>query len=213
MRGTFDVAHIVSFVKMTGATVDQSQGVPVIASPDGQMAIALLDNTLAIAGDVNNVTAAILRKSAPSTLDPALLAKAAALSGNQDAWVVSTMTPGSVNIGPGGPAGLNLTALQNIQQSSAGLKFGASVNLTAEVVADTPQNANSLADVVRMLVNLSQMSQSSTAGVQIASVLQNLSIQTKGTAIEMSVAIPEDVIEQLSPTNRMGMRKVAVHHR
>ena len=210
VRGSFDISHILAFVKTMGAKVDQSQGVPVISSPDGQMAIALMDATLALAGDANSVTAAVARRSSPSAVNPALTAKATTLSSIQDAWVVSTIMPGSVGIGPGGPAGLNLTALQNIQQSSAGVKFGASVNVTAEVVADTPQNASALADVVRLLVNLGQMSQSNPQAAQFAQVLQNLSIQTKGSAIEVSLAIPEDVVEQLSPANKPHVvRKVA----
>ena len=217
-RGAFDIAHILGFVKTMGGNVDQSQGVPVITSPDGQMAIALLDPTLAIAGDPNNVIAAVGRRSAPSTLDPVLSAKAAALSGSQDAWVVSTITPAAMGLpagsGPAGPGGLNLSALQNIQQSSAGVKFGTSVSVVAEAVADTPQNANALADIVRLMVSLARMSQSNPQAAQFTALLDNLTVQTKGTAIELSLAIPEEMFEQLSPTKgpqvlhrRVALRK------
>src|SRR5436190_11248687 len=84
VRGTFQIAQIVAFVKLTGGKVDESQGVPLIVSPDGQMAIALVDPTLALAGDPNSVAAALARRSAPSTLDPALVAKANALSVTED---------------------------------------------------------------------------------------------------------------------------------
>jgi len=97
-RGTFDVAHLVAFAKSTGAQVDESLGVPVLPSPDGKGAIALLSNTLAVMGDVNSVTAAVARRSSPSTLDPVLTGKAATLSGSEDAWAVSTLTPGAVGL-------------------------------------------------------------------------------------------------------------------
>jgi hypothetical protein len=208
VRGTFNVPQIVSFVKMTGGTVDESQGVPIISSPDGQMAIALLDSTLAVAGDANSVMGALARRSAPSNLDPALLAKAGTLSVAQDAWAVTTVTPGAAGI-PAAPnaGGFDLTALQNIQQSSAGIKFGTSVNVTAEVVTDTPQNADALANVARLLVQLGVMN---PQGSQVAPILQNLSIKTAGTAIQLSLSIPEDVLEQLSPAKkrRPVVRKV-----
>jgi hypothetical protein len=208
VRGTFQVAQIVAFVKTTGGTVDESQGVPMIASPDGQMAIALVDSTLALAGDPNSVMAALARRSAPSTLDPVLVAKANSLSATEDAWAVTTMNPGAVGLQAGkGPGGLDLSALQNIQQSSAGVKFGTSVNVSAEVVADTPQNANMLADLLRLVVQMAQLNPNSS---EIATVTQGLSIKTAGTAIQVSLAIPEDLIEQMGPASRTAprMRKV-----
>src|SRR5579864_8433546 len=36
IRGNFNIEKILAFVKVTGGKVDQSQGVPVIAGPDGK---------------------------------------------------------------------------------------------------------------------------------------------------------------------------------
>ena len=209
VRGTFNVAQIVAFVKMTGGKVDESQGVPLIASPDGGMAIALIDSTLALAGDPNSVIAALPRRSAPSTLDPVLLAKAGSLSVSDDAWVVTTINPAAAANLPGGGKsanGIDLAVLQNIQQSSAGVKFGTSVNVTAEVLADTPQNADALASLVRLVV---QMAQLNPPSAEVAAVTQSLSIKTSGTAIQLSLSIPEDLIEQMGPAKHgPAVRKV-----
>jgi hypothetical protein len=211
-RGTFDVAHIVSFVKMSGTTVDESKGVPVIASPDGQMAIALLDATTAMIGDMNSVLAALPRRSAPSTLDAALMAKANSLSVTEDAWGVTTLNPAAAGLPAGNnPSGFDLTPLLNIQQSSAGVKFGTSVNVTAEVVADTPQNANTMADLVRLLVQMAQLNPKSA---EFATVTQNLTVKTAGTAVQLMLAIPEDLIEQMGPAKKtpaVRLRKVSDH--
>jgi len=209
VRGTFNVAQIVAFVKTTGGTVDESQGAPLILSPDKRMAIALVDSTLAVAGDTNSVIAALARRSAPSALDPALVAKATTLSVTADAWAVTTINPGSVGLQAGkGPNGVDLSALQNIQQSSAGVKFGTSVNVTAEVVADTPQNADMLASLLRLVVQMAQLNPNSA---EIATLTQSLAIKTDGSAIEVSLSIPEDLLEQLSPAHhRVRTRKVAV---
>ena len=212
VRGTFDIAHIVEFVKQTGGTVDQSVGVTVLPSPDGQNGIALLDGTLAVIGDLNSVVGAVARRSTPSTLDVALTARAAALSANNDAWVVSILPPPAL---PGGaaPNGLNLTALQSIQQASAGVKFGANISLSAQAVADTAQNANALADVVRLLVGLAQMNQPNAQAAQFITLLKTMSIQTNGTAVELSLAIPEELFEQLGPKmhNAPVRRKASLH--
>jgi hypothetical protein len=210
-RGTFDVAHLVAFAKSTGAQVDESSGVPVLPSPDGKGAIALLSNTLAVMGDVNSVAAAVARRSNPSTLDPVLTGKAATLSGSEDAWAVSTLTPGAVGLpapkGQGGNGSLNFNALQGIQQSSAGVKFGTSANVMAEAVLDTPQNASALAGLVQMLATLGQ---TNPQAAQVATVLETLSVQTKGTTVSLTLAIPEAVLEQLSPTRHaVRTRKVA----
>jgi hypothetical protein len=205
-RGAFDVGQIVAFSKRTGGTVDQSIGsVTVIASPDGQMGIALLDPTLALLGDLNSVVGAVARRNAPATLDAALSGRADLLSANNDAWVVSIMPVPPVTAGQG-PAGLNLAALQTIQQASAGVKFGTSVNVNAEAIADTPQNANALADVARLLVGLAQMNQADPKAAQFAAVLKTISIQTNGSAIQIGLAIPEDLVEQLGPNARPRAR-------
>jgi hypothetical protein len=173
------------------------------------MAIALLDSTLALAGDANSVAAALPRRTAPSTLDPALVTKATTLSASEDAWAVSTLNAGAVGMPMGqSPNGLDLSALQNIQQSSAGVKFGTSVNVDAEVVADTPQNANMLADLLRFVVQMAQLNPNSS---ELASITQNLSIKTAGTALQVSLAIPEDLIEQMGPARRAPrtMRKIS----
>jgi hypothetical protein len=208
-RGTFNIQQIIAFVQTNGGTVDQSHGVPLITGPHGEMAIALIDNTLALAGDADSVIAAIPRRTAPSTLDPVLVAKADALSASADAWAATTVSPGAAGLPTGSkPGGFDLTALQSIQQSSAGVKFGASVNVNAEVVTDTPQNASALADVARLLVKLGEMNPQSA---QIAPLLESVSIQTAGTAVQLSVSIPENLIEQMGPAGkRRAIQKVAV---
>ena len=205
-RGTFDIAHILAYAKTTGVQVDESHGVPILASPDGKGSIAFLDATLVVIGDPDNVTAAVARKSNPSTLDPALTAKATALSATQDAWAVSTMAV-PVAGAPGGSSGLNFSALQNLQQSSGGVKFGASVTVTAELVADTPQDAGALAALVQMLAALGQTNPQTA---QMSTVLETLTVQTKGSTVSLSLAIPEGVLEQLVPTQApVRMHKVS----
>ena len=151
------------------------------------------------------MVAAVARRSTATTFSNALSTRAETLSTSFDAWVISTLPVPNAPSGVA-PGGLNLTALQSIQQSSAGVKFGTSVNLTAEAVADTAQNANALADVVRLLVGLVQMNQGNAQAAQLTPLLKTVSIQTRGTTVEVSLSIPEDVFEQLGPRMQPGTR-------
>jgi hypothetical protein len=206
-RGQFSIQQISDAVKAHGATVDNYKGVPMFTSPEGTVSFAFLSSTLAIAGDPDNVTAAIDRRSSSGKPDAALLAKANQLSLTEDAWVVST-APLPKGPAPGQlPGGLNLGPLSNLQQSSGGVKFGAVVQLTGEAVAQTAQDASSLADVVRLFSSLAQANHTGPAS-QFASLLQSLVVQTQGNTLRLSIAIPEDQFEQLIPPQPKGPRKL-----
>ncbi len=207
IRGNFDLTKILAFLKLSGAKVDQSQGVAVIASPDGKGSVAILDNTTAIAGDPASVTAAIARRSSPSMLDPVLVAKANSLSASQDAWVVSTMTMPAT---PPQAGGIDLSALASIQQSSAGIKLGTSIVFSAEAVEDTPQHASSLADLLRMGVAFASMNQNDPKAAQLASVLKSLAIATQGNALQITLSIPEGLVEQLAPAEHKPADRAAL---
>jgi hypothetical protein len=57
---------------------------------------------------------------------------------------------------------------------------------------------------------LATLGQTNPQAAQIATVLETLSVQTKGTIVSLTLAIPEAVLEQLSPTRHaVRMRKVA----
>jgi hypothetical protein len=80
-------------------------------------------------------------------------------------------------------------------------------NLFAE---PTAQNANTLAGLVRLVVQMTQLNPNSA---EIAQVTQNLAIKTAGTAIQLTLAIPESLIEQMGPAKRAPrVRKVVNMH-
>jgi hypothetical protein len=214
LRGKFDINQILAFAKLTGVQVDTSQGVPIIPSPDGKGSAALLDGTLAVIGDSKSVMDAVARRAIPTTLDPGLTAKVNALSGTQDVWAVSNLSAEGMGVPPAtnkpaAPGEFNFAAVQSIQQSSAGVKFGTSVSISVEAVTDTAENANALAGLVRMMVGLAQMSQSNPQVAQAAALLQNLTIQTNGPALQLLLSVPEDVIEKMTPPKGHAVKKVA----
>jgi len=206
-KGTFDVAKISAVAK--SAQVSTYNGATLITlGTDGTSAVAFLGGTIAIAGNLASVKAAVDRSTAVNSISPALAAQVQALSASQDAWSISlaslsALMPGSANTGAAG-TGANVMASQalglvkNIQSCSAGLVFGANVQFTAQAVADTPQDASALGDVIKMVTSLAAMGAASNKdAAAIAQLLQSLQITTTGATVNLSAAIPESQVEAL----------------
>ena len=173
--GTFDVTRIAAAAQTHGQTVETAG-----------------------AGPADEVRAAVDRRNSPAALDTALAVKMNQLSTTQDAWIVSLVPP-SVSAArlpdPTLQGLLNSDLLAGIQQSSAAVKFGVNVDVTAEALAASPQDASALATIIRFLAG---MAQSNSQGTTAASLLKGLSVTTEGNAVRLALSIPEDMLEQLA---------------
>jgi hypothetical protein len=203
-RGTFDGARILAMARTAGAEVTPYNGVDILnggGKGPHPMSVAFLDHSLAIAGDAQSVREAIDRRNQPTGIDPNLARKAAALSAGNDAWFISAV-PLAELAGrvpdPNVSGMLKGDSLQAIEQTSGGVKFGAAVQLSAEVIARTAEDATSLAGVFRFLAGLAQMGQRNNpqAG-QVASLLSGLDLRTEGNAVKLALALPEAQVENL----------------
>lgn len=203
-KGNFDVAKIVAAISAKSAQqVSTYNGATLITSGDKVGAVAFLNGTIAIAGNVASVKAAIDRNSSVNSVSPALATQAQALSTSQDAWSVSlaslsALIPGMSTAGANGMANQAMQLVKNIQSCSAGLKFGSTVQFTAQAVADTAQDAGALGDVIKMVAALAAMSAGSNKeAAAIAPFLQSLQVTTTGATVDISASIPESQIEAL----------------
>lgn len=203
-RGSFNPQVIFAAAQATGQTVESYNGVSILTGQGHSFthAVAFLGNSIAVAGDLDSVHGAIDRRAATaSAIDPALAAQVQQLSESLDAWSISTVPLATLanqklpdqqlnNV-------LNSDLLKSIQQSSGGVKFGSSVQFSAQAVADTSQNATALADVVRFLGNMLQANAPAPAAAAIASLIQTLSVQTDGNTVTLAASIPESQVESL----------------
>ena len=155
-------------------------------------------------GDVASVQTAIQQWQSKAAPASALLGKVNQVSGNEDFWFVTLVPisdltaalPTASNLGQSNAANV----LAGVNQLSGGVHFGATVTLSAEAVARSDKDAQALADVVRFAASLVQMNrQSNPASGQIASVLDNLDAKTAGNTTTISLAVPEEQLEQLLP--------------
>jgi hypothetical protein len=209
-KGTFDVAKIVAAVGASAgktqqvSTYDGATLITGTAASDTH-AIAFIGETIVIGGDVANVKAALDRKDAVNSVSPALATQVQTLSTTEDAWSVSLASLGSlipagaVSSTPGqGMGGMVAGLAKNILSSSAGVKFGASVQFTATATATTPQDASALADVVKMVASLATMSAAGNKdAAAIAQFAQSIQVSATGATVNISASIPEAQVESL----------------
>jgi hypothetical protein len=205
-RGTFDTTRILDAARGAGQTVENYKGVDILTGKEDATthALAFLDGSIAIAGDLDNVHGAIDRRSGNNPLDPALTAKIGLLSTSLDAWSVSTVPMAALanqklpNTNLNGL--LSSDVLKAVTQTSGGIKFGAIIQFSAEAVARSSQDAIALADVVRFLGNMVQSNAPTASAAAVTSLIQSLDVKTDGSTVKLALAIPEDQIEKLMQT-------------
>jgi hypothetical protein len=208
-HGAFNVSKITSVALAHGGTLVPYQGVNLVthaAASKSQVdtGIAFLDNSTALVGDLISVKAAIDRKKGNTGADVTILTKAQSASSGKDFWFV-TLVPlsnfaGSIPSGNAGGA-LQGNLLAAINQASGGIRFGDTVNITAEAVTRSEKDAQALVDVVKFFAGLVQLNrqQNQTAG-QVATLLDTLQTSVSGNTTTISLAIPELQLEQLLNT-------------
>jgi hypothetical protein len=204
-RGTFDAARIFAAARLGGHSVETYNGVDILTGKDDSLthALTLLDGSIAVAGDLASVHAAIDRhaSSAASSIDAALAAKVDQLSNSLDAWSVS-LVPLAALAGQKVPdtklnGMLNTDVVKSILQISGGIKLGAIIQLSGEAVARSDKDATALADVVRFLGAMVQSNAPAGSAAAITSLVQSLDVKADGNTVKVALAIPEQQLEGL----------------
>jgi hypothetical protein len=166
------------------------------------VAVAFIGNSIAAAGPLADVQAAIARTTTPSAIDPALATQVNQVSSTEDEWLVSSISvasllpPAAANNATG-PINQILPILKSIQSFSGGINFADNVVMTGQATTSDAQNAGALGAVIKLAVNLaSSMGAGQNAQMaQLAQVLQSLQVTTSGTAVNLSLSVPETQVE------------------
>ncbi len=217
-RGIFDQDRIQSLAKQKGATLQTYQGINILVTKGDrqQTAFAFPEVGLAVVGDLEAVQK-VLTNSAPTSLDPALNAEIERVSANNDAWFASSL--GGSFLGnhiksetkEAPPQAVQ--ALQSILESSGGIRFGSTIDLTFDALTRSPQDATSLADVVRFVASLLQMQrQKDPRAAILAGALDNMNLTTTADRLHLLIAIPEQSLEQLAELGPPNSRAAAHPH-
>jgi hypothetical protein len=211
-RGTFDVVKIIAAATANGAATEAYGGVTILEDPKAKApgGIAFLDGTIVVAGDLANVKAAIDRRSNAQPLPAALMVKINQWSNAQDAWGISAVPPSS--LAPAQPKGTQpnpmFNAVQSVQQAAGGVKFGTNVVFTSEAVCDTAQNAVTLGDLVKFMINVAQMQ--GAQNPQAQALANSVTVTPSGNILNVSASLPQDVfIQMLKPAHRTAESRVS----
>ncbi len=205
-KGRFDLQKIQSAAQSNGAATTNFQGAPIYSysgstAPDSDSAITFLDASSAVMGDMTSVKAALgrQRSSAPASSD--LLKKVSLVSAKNDFWFI-TLVPlsefAAAMPNPNLSSAMQGNMLNGINQASGGIRFGDTVTISAEAITRSDKDALALVDVVKFVASMLQLNRQDnpTAG-QVSSLLDTLDAKTAGNVMSMSLAIPEQQLEQL----------------
>ena len=198
-RGNFDANKIQSAAVAGGGTTMTYNGVTLILDPKQVHAVAFLDSTLAVAGDVASVKGAIDRQTVPAAISAALAVQINQWSTTEDAWGIAAAPLSSLKpaANPPNPQAAALqNAFQNIQQAAGGVKFGQQIAITGQAQADTPENATAMASVLQFLASMAQM-QAQQKNPQLAALLPALSVTASANLVNLSLSVPESQAEQI----------------
>ena len=222
-RGTFPVDKITAALSASSANwqVTTYGGATLISTTNPKAkvahAVAFLNNSIAVAGDLASVKAAIDRSSGSNSIDPALAVAVNQLSSTEDEWLVSSVSVASLipaNASAKGPAATVLPVLKNIQSFSGGVKFGDNVVFTGQAVENTPQNAAALNAVIKLGIALgTSLSANNPQLTEAIQLLQAMQVTTNGSDVDVSLSIPEAQIEALVNSVQATTKTVAAAHR
>jgi hypothetical protein len=202
-RGVFSPSMIIGSATAEGGVITNYHGFNMIGPPPGQsgdpVALTFLDGSTAAMGDVASVKATIDRKIAGATYTGALAQSAVQVSASNSAWF-ATATPladfmstrQGGNLGPISQSGL----IQNITSASGGVQFGSTaITVSADAVANSPQNAQALVDVLKFFVSMLTGNANAQSGV--ASIANSAQFSVNGSTAHISLLLPEAQVEQL----------------
>jgi hypothetical protein len=215
-HGAFNISKITNTAQASGGVIAPYQGIDVVthlATSSGQAdtGLAFLDNSTALVGDLASLKAAIDRKKNNTQADASIVAKAQAVSSGKDFWFVSLVSLSNFSANIPDPSGaMKGNLLAAINQVSGGIRFGDTVTISAEAVTRSEKDAQALVDVVKFFAGLIQLNrQNNAAAGQVATLLDTLQTSTSGNITNISIAIPEQQLEQLLNSVRPPPAKAA----
>jgi hypothetical protein len=167
--------------------------------PDHNAGFCVLDSTLAVAGPVPALEAALDQyKSGKSNNAAALLSRARSIEEAYQLWVVSTGSQAFISENmPAGPAGLDVSrifrTLQNVLLE-ADLRTG--LKGFIEGVCGTPQDAKALSDATRGMVGMGRLNTPENQP-DLLRLWDGVKVQQTDRKVTVTVDIGQDLINQL----------------
>ncbi len=210
-RGLFDQSRISALGKSKGMTSEQIQGVDVLIPQNGagSVAFAFPEVGIAVFGDRPSVEQVLRNRANPAVLNSTLQDQISKASGSNDAWFAS-IVPGSnfadqVSRQTGSTPAQGARALQGVVQSSGGVRFGNTVQLSFNAVTRSEKDAQSLTDVIRFVSSAMQMQRDKDPRAAVlAPAFDNMSLKADGLEVHSTLSFPETDLERLVKMQARG---------
>jgi hypothetical protein len=208
VRGRFDETKITSAATVKGGVVTSYNGVKVITGPANAATpapwVAFVSPGLMAIGPQDYVKGAVDRVKSGAVLDPSLASRIQSASSNYHAWVVTTTSPADLAgrlQNPNLKGAMQGDVIQGIEQISAGLRFGANVDVAGDATTRSDRDAVALMDVMRFLIMAGNASQSGLGGA-----LDSLQLTNNGRVVHFAMSLPEQDLERIFRSGRRGAR-------
>ncbi|MGH9722253.1 MAG: hypothetical protein ACRD8O_18750, partial [Bryobacteraceae bacterium] len=89
-----------------------------------------------------------------------------------------------------------------IESSTLGIRFGSTIDVTAEATARSQQDATSLADVVKFLMNMVQLNANKGPIADLAKMLQGAQVSADANTVKLALSLAESDFENLVKLGR-----------
>ena len=207
VRGSFDAVKLGAFLASSGQTPVNYEGVPILSNPAQKSgSVALLDNGIAVAGELDQVQAAIHRRNHGTALPAEIADQIAALSERYDIWFQSSVPVAPLAAKVSDPkfqqAG---EMLKSIQQFSGGVKFSSGLDLAAEVVTHNDQEAASLLGMMQLFTGFLTSGQQSPGALKPDAV----KLSAQGKTVRFALSITKEQLEQMKKSYEMQQARMA----
>jgi hypothetical protein len=192
VRSSLDPARIQTLKAFSGGTTAY-EGVPILVSAkESNGAIAFLDGSIVVLGQMRDVQSAIHRRSQHTALPETLAAQVRQYS-QDDIWLASTeIRTGPLADSPAmkSPAGAKVEEFfEKVEGLNGGLRFSPDFDFSADIEARTEKAAAEIAEGLRGLTAMVQ-SQAKNAG-PAGRGLGGLKYEVNGQHILLSLHVPE----------------------
>ena len=208
VRGTFDAVKLSAFTRSSGQKAVPYEGVEILSNPSQKSgSLALLDNSIAVAGDLDQVQAAIHRRHSGTSLPSALLRQITMLSERYDIWLQSN--------GPVMPPDAKISdarfqqagdLIKSIQGLSGGVKFSSGVEMAAEVVTHNEKEAASILGVLQLFTGFLAANQQSPGSLKPGDV----KLTSEGKTVRLALHISEEQLKQAYEAQQARMKQGGV---
>lgn len=207
-RGTFQVARFLALATATGSTITGYKSAQLVSLPDGEnTTVAFLDSTTVAIGNLPAVMAAEDRYMLHAQFSGPLLTKATTAGTTADMWF-ATVTPADQF--------LKSTAmpmpgmLKPVLETSVGVKFNNSGAVaTGEFTTASAQQAQALLAMAKFLAAWAAADGKSDA--KTPNTLSSMQFTVNGTALDVTLPVPEQTLEQMYSARPVNNRKASIH--